>query len=182
MIRSRLAITLATVTIALGVTASVAIAASPSQPPPPAPGAAAGATSQRSTVPSNMAQDPFTPLTPCRAISTNPWKPVPGSGHKVFYVGGAVGFVAQGGVSGGCGVPTNATAVSATVTAMHAQANGHLTLFAAGTTAPNTIGLVYSKGQSSSTGTTAQLTPGSGQQLAVKASSKTDVLIDILGY
>ena len=56
----------------------------------------------------------YTPVAPCRIIDTR--EPgaggaIPGNGTRDFMVTGATGFESQGGHTGGCGIPEDATSV-----------------------------------------------------------------------
>jgi len=55
----------------------------------------------------------YTPVTPCRAfdsrVSQGGPGPIPANTQRNVFVAGTVGFEAQGGLAGGCGVPVGAT-------------------------------------------------------------------------
>jgi hypothetical protein len=122
----------------------------------------------------------YTAITPCRIVDTRS-----GSGHlvvgvpRVFQVAGTTGFSAQGGTNGGCGVPTSATAVAATVVAVNEAGPGFLVTWPTGSTQPGSSFMNYADTNLVS----------SGAQIPINASinvlagvNTTDVVIDIDGY
>lgn len=125
----------------------------------------------------------YVPIAPCRIVDTRQqggqFAP---NNIRNYYVSGASGIGDQGGKAGGCGIPLGAKAVSATVMAINAAANGYLRVWPAGTTEPNATVLHYRTGQTS-TGTTLSMTSGTGPHVRVKNyTGRTQVVVDVFGY
>src|SRR4029079_7205751 len=79
----------------------------------------------------------YGPIPPCRIADTRlGGGAIQPASPRALYVRGTSGFVAQGGASGGCGVPLGATAVSASVTTTQATGPGYLTAYPNGSAAP----------------------------------------------
>jgi len=71
----------------------------------------------------------YTPIAPCRIIDTREpgaGGPIPGNGTRDFVVVGTTGFESQGGHSGGCGIPEDATSVMINFIAVASATSGHL--------------------------------------------------------
>jgi hypothetical protein len=124
----------------------------------------------------------FTPVAPCRAVDTRSGGGTLATGvARTFYVGGTANFSGQGGQSGGCGVPTTATAVALTITAVSPTHEGYLRAWSATGSEPTSAFMNYG---------TAYNASGSGQvpistagQIKIRnESSTTQVLVDISGY
>jgi hypothetical protein len=79
----------------------------------------------------------YTPLTPCRIIDTRIAGGLltPGA-PRSFFVVGTAGFETQGGLAGGCGVPTSATAVMINFVAVDPAGPGNLRAFPFGQSQP----------------------------------------------
>jgi len=94
----------------------------------------------------------YTPLTPCRIIDTRPGSggpgPIAAGGTQSFYVAGTLNFPAQGGKSGGCGVPVGATAAMINFVAVGAAAAGDVRVTPFGTAMPTASILNYAGGVS----------------------------------
>lgn len=125
----------------------------------------------------------FVAVTPCRIVDTREAVGRFGVGTtRSYYVGGTFGFAPQGGVSGGCGIPTGAQAVSATITAVSPIGSGYVRAWPAGQTEPSATTLNYA-GKNISNGTTAKLRSGAGTDLTIKNySGTTHIVIDVNGY
>ena len=70
----------------------------------------------------NPSESRYVAVTPCRIIDTRNGAgvnntPFSALQTRTFSVGGTTGFTAQGGKSGGCGIPVGAVGVAATLTA-----------------------------------------------------------------
>ena len=79
----------------------------------------------------------YTPVTPCRIIDTRlAGGPLTPGFPRSFFVTGTAGFETQGGLAGGCGVPTSATSAVINLVALDAAGPGNLRAFAYGQTAP----------------------------------------------
>jgi hypothetical protein len=125
----------------------------------------------------------FVPLPSCRLVDTVGHRgPIAAGAARTFYVAGATGFGAQGGKNGGCGIPANATAVSAQFTAVDPAGAGSLDVYPAQQKAADPL-LYFGAGQDAATGATQPIAPSGGLGLTVKAvSSATDLIIDVDGY
>ena len=124
----------------------------------------------------------FTPLTPCRIVDTRV------SGGK-FSAGQTRSYSvndntsSQGGASN-CGVPDGANeppAVVLNITSSGGEGNGFLTVWEIGATQPNASLLNY---QTSDIANGSIVPTGLGQasEIQVFASSRTHVIIDVIGY
>ncbi len=157
---------------------------------------AAVAAADANTVPAAAAaqfapahtEDTYVPIAPCRIVDTR--SAAAGQGalqnnyQRDYYVAGTANFPAQGGNSGGCGIPYGATAVAATFTAITPSAAGFLRAWPTGTTAPNATFTNFQAKMNSSTGGTVSVLPtSSGKMLTVKDFGGTiDLVIDVSGY
>lgn len=192
--------------LALTVTAAVALAAggagvatglqtaapvSPNDPSAPSHASApAGTIKPAGVIGANGNQETiFVPITPCRIANTSDAtanKTIGDGGTRTFYVKGTFGFAPQGGRSGGCGIPTTATAVATTVSALNAviaapRTTAYLLGFPTGGAVPTANFMAYRAG---TTGTNPVLTLAPGEpSLSVKSLYGTVALaIDVVGY
>lgn len=90
------------------------------------------------------------------------------------------GSVTELQVTGGAGVPADATAVFLNVAAVDAQAKGFLTVYPCGTPTPNASTLNYTSGSTVANGTIAQL--GTGGKVCIFTQDATDLIVDLTGY
>jgi hypothetical protein len=113
-------------------------------------------------------------LTPCRLVDTR------GTDAPALVGGGSRIFV----LTGKCGLPATAKAVSINVTVTGATAPGDLRLLPAGATLPLVSAINYSPGQTRANSALVAL--GAGGGLAVQcdqaAGSSTHVILDVNGY
>jgi hypothetical protein len=123
----------------------------------------------------------YTAVAPCRLFDTRVHNsPIPAGSTRTLVVGGTADFPAQGGSSGGCGIPTTATAVTVSLSAVIPAGPGYLRAWPAGTTPPTATVLNYTKGFNITTGATI---PVSSTGMTVEAfASKTGLVIDVTGY
>ena len=148
-------------------------------------GLAVGATSEPSAAADGSA---FATITPCRLADTRAagaGGAFAGGQQRSFQVAGTgAGFAAQGGASGGCAIPTTATAVEATITAVSPTGAGYARAWPAGTALPNATFLNFSTGQSiGNTGTIPIATTAATADLAVQVfGAGTHLVIDVSGY
>ena len=179
--------------LAIGAALSIAVlslgaasAAAPSGPNNGADGGSGGAgpeTVAPALIAPGKMQNLYTPIAPCRVLDTRiGGGPIPANSIRNVYVSGTFGFAPQGGTTGGCGVPLGATSVAATVLSVNSTNTGRVTAYPSAGSAPTATTLYFSKGVTTSTGTTLSLTPGAAKQLAIKAYVTTDVVVDVLGY
>jgi hypothetical protein len=126
----------------------------------------------------------FHPVQPCRIVDTRVAGGKLASGAtRNFAVSGTTGFLAQGGKSGGCGIPATATAVAMSVIAVHSASSSDLTVWPAGIAIPLASVLNYQKGQNTNTGVTVPISPNANPALSVRARyGPLDLVIDVSGY
>jgi hypothetical protein len=181
----RLGIALALTSLLVVLGLGAASASGTAEPPhngPDGPVAGNDVSAQAVIDPAKM-NDLFVPLTPCRVLDTRlGGGQILGGTIRNVYVSGTFGFQPQGGTTGGCGVPLGATAVAATVLSVNSTATGRITAYPSAAAAPTATTLYFSKGVTTSTGTTLSLTTGAAKQLAIKSYATTDVVIDVSGY
>jgi hypothetical protein len=129
----------------------------------------------------------FVPVAPCRIVDTragtgtNRTRFAPNA-TRSYVVAGTTGFPAQGGKSGGCGIPASATGIAASVIAVNPSAKGAFRAWAAGSAAPTANVLNYGTITASS-GATVGVRPGGGSGLSVKnLDGRTDLVVDVTGY
>ena len=180
---ARLAVTAAAVTGALVIGLNMASASSspPSVPAvPPASGRLMTPAVEAQTQPETL----FRTVVPCRVVDTRARGGVLASGAaRSFYVGGTSGFAPQGGKTGGCGIPSAATAVAAVVTAVTPVNGGFLKAWPAGTPEPNSSILNYPARTTTGTGVTLAVTQFFGQGVSIRNfGGPTQLIIDVQGY
>lgn len=126
----------------------------------------------------------FHALPVCRIVDTrDAGGKLPIKTIRSYRVSGTSGFPAQGGHSGGCGVPATATAVSANFLVFDPPATSYLIAWAAGTSRPTQAVLRFNKGQTANTPATMQVTPGTNTGLSLYAGTgPVDVAVDVTGY
>lgn len=125
--------------------------------------------------------DEIVPITPCRILDTrNTTGPVSAGTTFSFKVRGTPGGT-QGGDSG-CGVPTRATAVEASLTAVSPSATGHVLLWAFGSSTPTTAALTVTATQTSNDGQYSLLGVGTNDLSLKPISLSADFVVDITGY
>lgn len=124
----------------------------------------------------------YVPVTPCRVVDTN----LSSGGNlranvaRSFAVSGNSGFPSQGGTSGGCGIPSYASAVSATISGTGTTGSGYLRAWASGYSEPNATSLLLQPNVAHFTGLTI---PVSASGVTVKAiNAKTRFVMDVTGY
>lgn len=123
----------------------------------------------------------FTPIDNCRIANTA----VKGGslGNNVtrsFYVRGSAGFASQGGFA--CGIPNEATAISARIIAIVPNGKGTLYGGATGSGRPYQVLTFYVKGSNSATGVTIRLGGGDRPLSLYNVGGPTHVVIDVNGY
>ena len=123
----------------------------------------------------------FTAIAPCRAANTNSGGGALNNGtQRSFAVGGSGSFTGQGGPSTGCGIPTQATAVSATITTK-ASGKGYLKAWAYGAGEPGTAFMNYTNSFLVATG--GVIPVGLSGRINLKnTGGPTQVYLDITGY
>jgi len=154
----------------------------------PAPAAVPSGFAVPHTNPMHPATRPettFVPIAACRIVSTATAGGKLANGVARSYdVGGTVGFPAQGGRSGGCGIPVGADAITATLTAAQSGAPGFIRAWAHNGTEPAGNMLSYpATAQSTSSGVTVKIQNNAALALRVKNyGGPANVNIDVTGY
>lgn len=128
----------------------------------------------------------YVPITPCRIMDTRQ----AGAGGQIganairsFVVTGTVGFPAQGGKPGGCGIPTAATAVAATITPTQQSGAGWLRGWPAGGVEPTATISHYNVADTLTSGATLTLANTPGGYISIHAyDAATHLVIDVMGY
>lgn len=131
-------------------------------------------------------QTEYVPITPCRIVDTRD------STHGIlkanvaqaFAVGGTAGFTAQGGKSGGCGIPQSATAIATNLTATILGGTGVIQAWPRGAARPTAIVLAFNPAMHGITvGATLTVNPASTTGLLVESlRANTHFVIDVDGY
>lgn len=127
----------------------------------------------------------FVPITPCRIMDTRVAGGKFADGQtRTYVVGGTTGFPAQGGNSGGCGIPLAATAIAANIQANSPSGNGYVRAWPASVaTEPNATVMSYPNGIGITGASILSITPGIAASLKVRNHSGTaHLLIDATGY
>ncbi|CAN5660718.1 hypothetical protein BH10ACT1_BH10ACT1_25650 [soil metagenome] len=128
----------------------------------------------------------YVPITPCRIIDTrsNSGGPLrPGTQRSFQVSGSSPRFAAQGGRSGGCGVPAGATAVEASVSAVAPTGVGYFRAWPTGAAPPNATFLNYSTGKgTTNTGSIALAAAGVRDVTILNAGARSHYVVDLQGY
>ncbi|MCB0977896.1 MAG: CAP domain-containing protein [Acidimicrobiales bacterium] len=128
----------------------------------------------------------YVPITPCRLVDTRSAGGALSAGGQRSYrvTGNGSEFVAQGGRANGCGVPTGASAIEASVTAVSpTRANGFVRIWPAGEPVPGATFLNYTRGQSTTNTGAVGLAPAGTSQLSLRNfGGSSNIVIDVQGY
>lgn len=162
----------------------------PASRPPAAPSGGTG-TSSIGSLGGDVTEGRVVGIRPCRIVDTRKaaaGKLEVGAARTFDVRGGGTAFAAQGGASGGCDIPIDATLVEATVTAVDAG-SGFLRVWPAGDSQPNATFLNYDDAFNVSTTGSLALCGASGnscistQDLTARAfGSPTHLVIDVQAY
>jgi hypothetical protein len=127
----------------------------------------------------------FVPLTPCRVVDTR----VTGGAFadreiRAYEVAGSgSAFAAQGGKAGGCGIPAEATAVEASVSAVSPSGPGFFRAYPADQPMPTATFLNFAASQDiTNTGAIALATTGTTDLKARNFGGTSQYVIDVQGY
>ncbi|HEY3629325.1 MAG TPA: hypothetical protein VGL21_00445 [Jatrophihabitantaceae bacterium] len=134
--------------------------------------------------PDTAIESKYTPITPCRIVDTRQAVGrLAANATRSYYATGTFGFSPQGGVSGGCGIPTAATAIQVTVTAVSATGPGYLRAYPANASAPNATFLNYTNAFNTSGSGSVTLGTGGGYHFKVTNYARaTHLVVDVQGY
>ncbi|NLV54008.1 MAG: hypothetical protein GXY13_00195 [Acidimicrobiales bacterium] len=125
-------------------------------------------------------ENAFVPINPCRIADTR----LAGgrmTSLQVRQFGMSGNTSGQGGAAS-CGIPSVASGLELSVTAVDPAGSGYLRLYPAGSGEPNATFLNYA-GRSITNAGTVRVRPGASPNLQVKAyQASTHVVIDVLGY
>ncbi len=185
-IRWATTVIVAATAVALGLSSASATTPTPAPvPPPAAPGhPSAGKTFDPATYRSARTESIFVAVTPCRVADTRKAGGALATlAIRNFYVRGTSHFLAQGGTSGGCGIPAGATAVATNVTVV-ASGSGYLSGYPYGTGEPNTNFVTYQGGHNITANPVLPLAYLLSPDLNVRnhGTSSAQVIIDVTGY
>lgn len=148
---------------------------SSSPTPPTTARLGAGASPAAAAVPT--APLPFVAVTPCRLADTRGNGFTGPSGPPSLVVAASRAFP----VSGSCGIPASARAVSLNLTVTNTQGPGFLIVFPAGSPQPLTSAVTFSGAQTISNATIVAVGDGGGVAI-VAGVSGADLVIDVNGY
>lgn len=127
----------------------------------------------------------YTPLPGCKIIDTKAaGGAIPAGGHRSFFVRGTTGFGAQGGHSGGCGVPSWATAISYELHEVSSTGAGYSHVYSFGASAPGVRTETYSKSPARDLGSNIRLSaPGSTRDLVIDANGHSvQAIVVVTGF
>ncbi len=123
----------------------------------------------------------FTPLNSCRVVDTRMGGGlIAANATRTFAVGGTANFPAQGGTNGGCGIPTFATGIVASVTSLGSTAAGNLSIAPGGATL-NGIALSFQRGEAATSSVTTKLGPQGNIRVRPNGAA-SQVVVDVTGY
>lgn len=177
-------VTASVVIVVVGGLAAASAAPPDVHPPNNAPSAAGPATQNvpLATAPS-VSETAFVPITPCRIVDTRSNIGRIAAGTSVaFHVRGTAGFEPQGGVSGGCGIPTTATGIAVSVSSVNIGGTGYFRAWPYGQTMPNASIAHYQSGPITTTGATLTLGTGAYDIQVEAFGAGSALVIDVTGY
>jgi len=138
-----------------------------------------------SSLPPAVQEATFVALQPCRIVDTRlAGGKMATNTTRSFRARGTTGFVLQGGKSGGCGIPTSATSITVTITAVSSTGHGFVRAWPFGGPVPTATILNTSNLINLSSGAVLTLGPSSGTFAFTigNYSSATHIVIDVGGY
>lgn len=128
----------------------------------------------------NTGEAVFAPIVPCRAFDTKAGGNIPSNGTRNFQITGSTDFRPQGGPFSGCGIPSYATAVAISLTALLHTSDTYLTAFGFLTPQPQVASLSAPAGHKITAGSVVAL--GRDGAMSVFASKSARVIGEITGY
>jgi hypothetical protein len=173
--------------IALGIGAAVAVGAagvaSAAQGPIRATAGRSGSTARMSPELRPQAELNFVPVLDCRVLDTRVDGGLLKDHARSFRVTGTGSLAAQGGSKAGCGIPTMATAVFATIISIDQSGSGTLRATAFGSPMTRNPILVFHRSSVSTTVLLPLGSPASDTNITVHAyGAATQILVDVTGY
>ena len=174
--------------VAVGVAVTAMAAGTVATIAPVRPAGAAPTRPGPASAPEAAAAGPsvYVPVIPCRVVDTRNADdgPLAPSGQRSFQVTDTPGgFAPQGGNAAGCGIPTGATAVEASVSAVSPTTVGFLRVWPDGGPVPNATFLNWSGNGWSITNTGSVPLSATGRVATRNYSGRTThVVIDVNGY
>ncbi|QXC59560.1 fibronectin type III domain-containing protein [Aquihabitans sp. G128] len=127
----------------------------------------------------------FVPITPCRVVDTRfgGGALITGEQRDVRVGGTGTEFGAQGAQNNGCGIPDNAQAVEASVTALSHTGGGYFRAWPAGTAAPNATFINYAANQDTTNTGALTLSTTATKDLTIRNfGNRSHYVIDVQGY
>lgn len=125
----------------------------------------------------------YVSLTPCRVADTRATASMqPGTTRGIQVGGTGAGFVAQGGRSGGCGVPADAVAAELSISAVTPSGNGYLRAWPSGVAPPNATFVNYSSRQGTTNTGAIPLGAGTKDLTLGNNGARAHYVVDVQGY
>lgn len=127
----------------------------------------------------------YVPVTPCRIVDTRKGGgAIAANGLRIVNVAGTSGFAPQGGVAGGCGIPTNALSFTGTLGAIAPSGAGGLKSWPNGSPEVNAAAINYFPVAGAvSSGVTLTIRPSAGQNLILRnLGPAVHIYLDVSGY
>jgi hypothetical protein len=169
-----------TAAVVCGVVGYASASAAPQRPAQPSVPMAVAPISSR--FPTTI-QDSFVPITPCRIVDTRlGGGAIAAKTSRAFNVYGSQGLGAQGGKSGGCGIPETADGLSISTTATAETANGYLVSYPTRAAVPTSTTLSFRTNTTITSSAEVKLGTGTAKVLSVYTSAATQLIVDVVGY
>ena len=126
----------------------------------------------------------YVPIKPCRVVDTRKAGGKFGAGaQRAFVVKGTAGFVGQGGVNGGCGIPNGATAATFSFTTTESSGKGRLNAWPNGQAESLSTVLSYTNANKVTSNPTVALQLTGSPHLRVRNYDySTHLVVDVTGY
>jgi hypothetical protein len=138
--------------------------------------AQATATTSACTTPPAPAPDDFYTATPCRLVDTR--LAAGPSGGPALQPGQARVFT----LTGSCGIPATAKALSVNLTVANPTASGYLSLFPAGQALPTASSINFQTGLTRANNALISLSAGGAVQVLSGATAPVDFILDVNGW
>jgi hypothetical protein len=123
----------------------------------------------------------YTAIPSCRIVDTRiAGGALANNGTRSFYALGNTGFGAQGGV--GCDIPAAASAVTGSIVALSASANGYLKVFAYGGSLPSGTFMTFNHSLTVGASGTIPVVPGTRNFSVLGVGGSVQLVIQLTGY